>query len=156
MKHSVSDNGIGFTWSERSHHSPSAGAGRCSVIVVVTNLNCVEHAECRTDNGFRSLMNSPHPENSSHLDTGNCHRPATVRNLSWLTQVGLKYPTVYADPPWRYTNVSSRAAAENHCTTMSLEEICNEPVKRLVSEIAHLHLWTTNAFLRDAFDVIDA
>ena len=39
---------------------------------------------------------------------------------------------------------------------MSLEEICNETVKRLVAEIAHLHLWTTNAFLREAFDVIDA
>jgi len=39
---------------------------------------------------------------------------------------------------------------------MSLEEICNEPDKSLVAEIAHLHLWTTNAFLREAFDVIDA
>ena len=101
-------------------------------------------------------MNSPHPDNSSHLHLGDCRRPAIVRDLSWLTQAGLKYPTVYADPPWRYANVSSRAAAENHYTTMSLEEICNEPVKSLVAEIAHLHLWTTNAFLREAFDVIDA
>ena len=39
---------------------------------------------------------------------------------------------------------------------MSVQEICNEPVKDLVTENAHLHLWTTNAFLCEAFEVIRA
>ena len=39
---------------------------------------------------------------------------------------------------------------------MNIQEICNEPVEALTNEVAHLHLWTTNAFLREAFDVIKA
>jgi N6-adenosine-specific RNA methylase IME4 len=69
---------------------------------------------------------------------------------------GMKFTTVYADPPWRYSNTAARGAAENHYRTMSVEEICNEPVKELVTEHAHLHLWTTNAFLFDALEVIRA
>jgi N6-adenosine-specific RNA methylase IME4 len=40
--------------------------------------------------------------------------------------------------------------------TMTIEDICREPVKQLAMENAHLHLWTTNAFLREAFDVMQA
>jgi N6-adenosine-specific RNA methylase IME4 len=39
---------------------------------------------------------------------------------------------------------------------MSLDEIRAEPVGALVATDAHLHMWTTNAFLREAFDVVDA
>lgn len=39
---------------------------------------------------------------------------------------------------------------------MTLEQICSEPVAQLAEKNAHLHLWTTNAFLREAFKVIDA
>jgi N6-adenosine-specific RNA methylase IME4 len=39
---------------------------------------------------------------------------------------------------------------------MTVEEICREPVEQLVMKNAHLHLWTTNAFLREAFDVMHA
>ena len=48
------------------------------------------------------------------------------------------------------------AAAENHYRTITLETICNEPVRHLAADHAHLHLWTTNAFLREAFDVLRA
>lgn len=67
-----------------------------------------------------------------------------------------KYSTVYADPPWPYSNIAARGAAENHYRTMTIQSICEEPVKKLVAENAHLHLWTTNAFLREAFDAIRA
>jgi N6-adenosine-specific RNA methylase IME4 len=39
---------------------------------------------------------------------------------------------------------------------MTLDLIRNEPVKELAAEQAHLHLWTTNAFLRKAFEVLRA
>jgi N6-adenosine-specific RNA methylase IME4 len=39
---------------------------------------------------------------------------------------------------------------------MSIDAICAEPIDHLVEDNVHLHLWTTNAFLREAFDVIDA
>ncbi|MCH7688246.1 MAG: hypothetical protein IH899_16450 [Planctomycetes bacterium] len=63
---------------------------------------------------------------------------------------------MYADPPWPYENEASRAAAVNHYPTMTIEEIYAEPVSELAEDHAHLHLWTTNAFLREAFDVVEA
>jgi len=39
---------------------------------------------------------------------------------------------------------------------MSIDAICAEPVEQLSDDNAHLHLWTTNAFLLDAFDVLEA
>jgi len=80
----------------------------------------------------------------------------TVQSLSELVAQGQKFPTIYADPPWDYDNAASRAAAVNHYPTMSVDEICAEPVKELADENSHLHLWTTNGLLREAFDVIDA
>ena len=86
----------------------------------------------------------------TEVDTG----PASVESLSQLVSDGYRFPTIYADPPWRYANTSSRAAAEKHYRTLSLDEICVEPVGKLTAENAHLHLWTTNGFLQDAFRVI--
>ena len=82
-------------------------------------------------------------------------QPTIVRRLEDL-EYGCHYSTIYADPPWRYNNSASRGAACNHYNTMTVAEICNEPVSRLAADDAHLHLWTTNGFLREAFDVIDA
>lgn len=82
--------------------------------------------------------------------------PTIVRNLAELRDNGLRYSTVYADPPWPYSNTAARGAAGNHYSTMSLKAILAEPVRDLVADNAHLHLWTTNAFLRDAFEVIAA
>ena len=66
------------------------------------------------------------------------------------------YGTIYADPPWPYANHASRAAAVNHYPTMSIDEICRLPVLERAKTQAHLWLWTTNSFLREAFTVIDA
>lgn len=82
--------------------------------------------------------------------------PPVVSNLHELVAAGVRYRTIYADPPWPYSNTASRGAAENHYPTLTLDQICNEPVRSLAAEDAHLHLWTTNAFLREAFDVIRA
>lgn len=82
--------------------------------------------------------------------------PSVVRDLEALIEQGVRFPTIYADPPWPYANTAARGAAENHYRTMTLEDIRNEPVRELAAEQAHLHLWTTNAFLREAFDVLRA
>jgi N6-adenosine-specific RNA methylase IME4 len=85
-------------------------------------------------------------------------RPAgrTVRSLKELVHQGRKFPTIYADPPWAYENEASRAAAVKHYPTMSVDEICAEPLQELAEKDSHLHLWTPNGFLREAFDVIDS
>ncbi len=67
-----------------------------------------------------------------------------------------KFGTVYADPPWQYQNQGTRAATRNYYDSMSIKEICDLPVKELIAEKSHLHLWTTNAFLFEAKKVLDA
>lgn len=82
--------------------------------------------------------------------------PSIVRNLDVLVHGGQRFATIYADPPWPYQNTAARGAAEKHYRTLTLEAIRREPVKSLIADQAHLHLWTTNAFLREALDVIRA
>lgn len=67
-----------------------------------------------------------------------------------------KFATIVADPPWQYDNTSTRGAAEDHYPTMSIAELCGLPVKDWAADQAHLYLWTTNAFLRESFDVMDS
>lgn len=72
-----------------------------------------------------------------------------LSDLHAAVTAGRKYGTIYADPPWQYDNQSTRAATGNHYSGMTVEEICALPVSDLAAEDAHLHLWTTNAFLFD-------
>ena len=77
-------------------------------------------------------------------------------SLQQLIEDGQRFGAVYADPPWPYSNQATRGATSNHYQTMSVEAICNEPISQLAADESHLHLWTTNAFLIDAFDVLEA
>lgn len=104
-------------------------------------------------------------DDATDLGSKSVHQPPTdfrrpwlsvVTHLQTLVESGARFSTVYADPPWPYSNTASRGAAENHYPTMSLKQIQSEPVKDLVTDKAHLHLWTTNAFLSEALDVIRA
>ena len=54
--------------------------------------------------------------------------------LESLTRRGLKFGTIYADPPWRFRNRATRGAAEKHYPTMSLAEIAALPVPALTAE----------------------
>ncbi len=83
-------------------------------------------------------------------------RPEIVASLNELIDTGIQFPTIYADPPWQYSNKASNGAAANHYPTMTVDEICNEPVGKIAEDNAHLHLWTTNSFLCEAFQVLDA
>ena len=94
------------------------------------------------------------PQNLA-CEVSTAQRPSIVADLQSLINDGHKFKTVLADPPWRYENTASRGAAANHYPTMAVQEICAEPIGRLVDDSAHLHLWTTNAFLEAAFDTID-
>lgn len=89
-----------------------------------------------------------------------------------------RYRTIVADPPWAYPEgwpVSSSPTAQNakaakragttfdpnrrtpmKYSTMTLEQITVLPVRELAERDAHLYLWTTNRYLRDAFSVVDA
>lgn len=80
--------------------------------------------------------------------------PGIVSDISMLN--GHKFGCIYADPPWKYGNQGTRAATNDHYGTMSVAELCEMPVANLAADDSHLHLWTTNAFLPDAFTVMEA
>ncbi len=70
-----------------------------------------------------------------------------VTDLLRLIDNGYRFGTIYADPPWKYDNQATRASTDNHYVTMSVEDIAALPIGKLAADNAHLHLWTTNAFL---------
>lgn len=84
------------------------------------------------------------------------HSGVIVNDLKTLISGGELFSTVYADPPWQYGNQATRASTDNHYPTMTLDDICDLPVSKVVDEHAHLHLWTTNGFLFDAKRVMEA
>jgi len=108
------------------------------------------------------------PSATALLRLAERHQPANVIDVScWpsgdvfdrlrdLVDTGRKFGTIYADPPWRFENVVSRGAAERHYPTLTVEQICAEPVSELCADQAHLHLWTTSTHLFQAFRVIEA
>lgn len=69
---------------------------------------------------------------------------------------GKQFGCIYADPPWRYDNQGTRASTDNHYDTMSVDEICAMPIEELAADKAHLHLWTTNAFLFECPKILEA
>lgn len=79
-----------------------------------------------------------------------------ITSLDGLVDMGHKFQTVYADPPWSYGNQGTRAATNNHYGGLTVEEICAFPVAQLAADKSHLHLWTTNAFLFEAKRVMEA
>jgi N6-adenosine-specific RNA methylase IME4 len=94
----------------------------------------------------------PVPEAEPESPFASC----VTRTLEALVNCGLKFGTVYADPPWAYENTVARGAAEHHYRTMSVADICQLPIPELLAPRAHLHLWTTQAFLPEALKVIDS
>ena len=72
----------------------------------------------------------------------------------------MKYRTIYADPPWHeHGGGKIKRGADRHYPLMKTQEIIE--MKDFIDELkhpdgCHLYLWTTNNYLRDAFDVIDA
>lgn len=76
--------------------------------------------------------------------------------------------TLIADPPWRYGNTATRAAAQGHYDTLTIPQLCGEELlpngTNLVKDVilpktttpAHLYLWTTAGHLPDAFRVMEA
>lgn len=77
-------------------------------------------------------------------------------DLDSLVTRGLKFGTIYADPPWQYDNQATRGATSNSYRGMPLQDIAALPVSQLAAEQAHLHLWTTTTFMFAAKDILEA
>lgn len=66
-----------------------------------------------------------------------------------------KYNIVYADPPWQYWE-SGNKNQSLHYTTMTIDEICDLPVKNIADDDCILFMWVTYPILKDAFRVIES
>lgn len=75
-----------------------------------------------------------------------------------LTLVKNKYKTIYADPPWEEKGGGKiKRGADKHYALMNLKDIAALPVKDLQHpDGCHLYMWTTNNFLKSAFEIIEA
>ena len=60
------------------------------------------------------------------------------------------YNIIYADPPWRYEQRKVQGAAENHYSTMSIDELCALSVESLAATDCLLFLWATFPMLPEA------
>lgn len=77
-----------------------------------------------------------------------------------------RYPTIVADPPWHYDRIGgnyswrqgrpSGEAMPLPYDTMTLGQIADVPVRQLAAKDAHLYLWVTQKYLRDAYWISEA
>lgn len=66
------------------------------------------------------------------------------------------FKTVVADPPWQYDDQPPEGNAEQHYDLMSLEDIKSIDVEKVANSESHIYLWTTNAFMKEAHEVLEA
>ena len=76
---------------------------------------------------------------------------------------------IVADPPWPYSGGGPKAYKNNgtletfpgadhtmHYGSMTMPDLCAMPVANVADNPAHLYLWTTNGFLREAHELAEA
>lgn len=68
------------------------------------------------------------------------------------------FKTILIDPPWRFRNRTGKIAPEHkrlrRYPTLSIDDIKAIPVGEFADEVCHLYLWTPNAMLPHALDII--
>lgn len=68
-----------------------------------------------------------------------------------------KYSVIYADPAWRYRlGKGVKGCADNHYSTMTLDEIKRLDVKGIAERNCALFLWAVSPQLPEALEVISA
>lgn len=70
-----------------------------------------------------------------------------------------KYKIILCDPPWTfktYSDAGKDRSAEQHYSTMTLEDIKKLPVKNLADKDCMLFMWAIDTHLPQALDVIKA
>lgn len=67
-----------------------------------------------------------------------------------------KFKVVYADPPWDIQQKGKARGAERHYRLMTIGRIKQMPIADLMDENSTLLLWTTNAALPQALEVMEA
>ena len=76
------------------------------------------------------------------------------------TPVG-KFRVLYADPPWEYENrygdsLDKYSMPSDHYPTMTLQAICDLPIRDMADDNSVLFLWATSPLLENALHVISS
>lgn len=73
---------------------------------------------------------------------------------------GSMYRTIVADPPWQVKRPTGWNSTANHrdqpYPTMTVDEIAGLPVRELAAPYAFAFVWTVNAYVEAAYDVMRA
>ena len=85
-------------------------------------------------------------------------REKAKENVKEAPQIEGKYRVIYADPPWKYGNNMPDTFVEqaDHYPLMTVQEICDMPIKDIAEDNAVLFLWVTSPILEESFQVIRA
>lgn len=67
----------------------------------------------------------------------------------------IKYNTIVIDPPWKYNDRLSSKHGRTPYPVLGLDEIKKLPISRLANDGCHLYLWTTNSFIKQAFELVE-
>jgi N6-adenosine-specific RNA methylase IME4 len=71
-----------------------------------------------------------------------------------------KFGSILVDPPWRFQNRTGKMAPEHkrlmRYETMTFEEIAELPVGDFALPQSHLYLWTPNALIKEALEIMEA
>lgn len=126
---------------------------------------------------WQKIASVPEPDFRDYIDRVKvARRPLTTSGLVQIAKNAAKgehaeriaaeppplptgpFRVIAADPPWMYSSRASDAThrARNPYPDMSTEAIKALPVGDLAADDSVLWLWTTNAHLRESFDVLDA
>jgi N6-adenosine-specific RNA methylase IME4 len=86
------------------------------------------------------------------------HPAVTAANdlLAWAE--GRRWKTIYADPPWVFTNSTGKIAPQHkrlwRYSVMSMADIQALPVGEIAEERSHLYLWVPNAILPEGLETM--
>ena len=70
-----------------------------------------------------------------------------------------KYNIIYADPPYKFKTYSNKGmgrSAENHYSTMSINDINDLPVSSICDRNCILFLWIIDSMLQESFKIIES
>jgi len=68
----------------------------------------------------------------------------------------MSYRVIYLDPPWGFTNTSTRAAATNHYPTLTEEQIYALRIGDLALPNSGVFLWVPNSFMFSGMHAIQS
>ena len=67
-----------------------------------------------------------------------------------------KYNIIYADPPWSYKGKMMNSSVTDHYSVMTINDICNLPVKKIANKNCILFMWVTLPKLNEFMKVVNA